>query len=81
VIIGLETIIKETAEYCSQRKAFGYPLINNQIIHYTLAELQTEVEALRALTYRAVGKWESVCLSVCLSACLPVSHKLNNTEI
>ncbi|KAK2168676.1 hypothetical protein LSH36_15g16009 [Paralvinella palmiformis] len=57
LIIGLETIIKETAEYCSQRKAFGYPLINNQIIHYTLAELQTEVEALRALTYRAVARY------------------------
>ena len=29
------------------------PLLNNQYMQYRLAELQTEIEALRALTYRA----------------------------
>lgn len=52
----LTRIIQETIEYCKERKAFGYPIIENQIIHYTLAELQTEVEALRSLVYRAAGK-------------------------
>ena len=28
-------------------------MLDNQVVHYTLAELQTEVEALRALVYRA----------------------------
>ena len=32
---------------------FGQPLIDNQVIHFRLAELQTEIEALRALTYQA----------------------------
>lgn len=52
----LEQAITETLEYCKQRKAFGYPIIYNQVIHFRLAELQTEVEALRSLVYRAVGK-------------------------
>ncbi|GAU98732.1 hypothetical protein RvY_09841 [Ramazzottius varieornatus] len=53
-LVAMDRIIKETAKYCSERTAFGSPVINNQIIHFTLAELQTEVEALRALVYRSV---------------------------
>ena len=29
-------------------------MLDNQVVHFRLAELQTEVEALRALVYRAV---------------------------
>ncbi len=43
-----------TIDYCRDREAFGKPLLNNQVIHFRLAELRTEVEALRALTYQAV---------------------------
>ncbi|WP_197475866.1 acyl-CoA dehydrogenase family protein, partial [Oleiphilus sp. HI0043] len=43
-----------TIDYCKQRETFGQPLINNQVIHFRFAELQTEIEALRALTYQAV---------------------------
>ena len=53
VIKALELCINKTIEYCRERKTFGQPLINNQVIHFRLAELQTEVEALRALTYQA----------------------------
>ncbi|MEA1081286.1 acyl-CoA dehydrogenase family protein [Marinobacter qingdaonensis] len=53
VIKSLENCIEKTIEYCRERKTFGQPLINNQVIHFRLAELQTEVEALRALTYQA----------------------------
>ncbi|OQV12943.1 putative acyl-CoA dehydrogenase 6 [Hypsibius exemplaris] len=56
-LIGMDRIIKSTAEYCAERKAFGSAVLNNQIIYFTLAELQTEVEALRALTYRAVANY------------------------
>ena len=31
--------------------------INNQVIHFRLAELRTEVELLRSLTYRAVDMY------------------------
>ncbi|XP_067136073.1 probable acyl-CoA dehydrogenase 6 [Centruroides vittatus] len=53
VPVSLERIIQATIEYCRQRKAFGQSILDNQYIHYRLAELQTEVEALRSLIYRA----------------------------
>ncbi|HET7835433.1 MAG TPA: acyl-CoA dehydrogenase family protein [Variovorax sp.] len=45
--------IQETADYLRQRQAFGRPLLDNQFIQYKLAELKTELEALRALVYVA----------------------------
>ena len=36
---------------------FGQPLINNQVIHFRLAELQTEIECLRALVYQATEQY------------------------
>ncbi|AXI02021.1 acyl-CoA dehydrogenase family protein [Aquirhabdus parva] len=50
---GMERCIEATIEYCRQRSTFGQPLIDNQVVHFRLAELQSEVEALRALTYQA----------------------------
>jgi len=48
-----ETIIHETIEYTRNRKAFGQSILDNQTVHFKLAEMQTEVELLRALIYRA----------------------------
>lgn len=48
---GMENVIKETIAYTRQREAFGKPLLDNQVVHFRLAELQSEVEALRALIY------------------------------
>ena len=53
---SLERIIEETIDYCRQRKTFGKPLVDNQVIHFRLAELKSEVELLRALTYSAADK-------------------------
>jgi len=50
---GMERCIDETIAYCRQRSTFGTPLIDNQTVHFKMAELQSEVEALRALTYQA----------------------------
>mgnify|MGYP002652510939 CR=1 FL=1 len=50
--------IEETIEYCRSRHTFDTPLIDNQYIHFRLAELQSEVELLRSLIYRAAGMWE-----------------------
>jgi len=52
-ILGMEETIRETIEYTRERKAFGRPILDNQVVHFRLAELMTEVEALRALVYRA----------------------------
>ncbi|HJV01840.1 MAG TPA: acyl-CoA dehydrogenase family protein [Burkholderiaceae bacterium] len=49
---GLEKLVQTTIEYTRERKAFGASLLDNQVIHFRLGELQTEIEALRALIYR-----------------------------
>ncbi|MEZ4367533.1 MAG: acyl-CoA dehydrogenase family protein [Kofleriaceae bacterium] len=51
---GMEHVIDETIAYAKERHTFGQPLIDNQVIHFRLAELATEVEALRALAWRCV---------------------------
>lgn len=51
---GLENSINDTIEYTRERKAFGQSILDNQVVHFRLAELQTEVELLRALVYDAV---------------------------
>ncbi|MEQ9641016.1 MAG: acyl-CoA dehydrogenase family protein [Alphaproteobacteria bacterium] len=51
---GMEQLIEETIEYTRERKAFGQSILDNQVVHFRLAELATEVELLRSLTYRAV---------------------------
>ncbi|WJG08080.1 acyl-CoA dehydrogenase family protein [Aliiglaciecola sp. LCG003] len=50
---GMERIIQDTIQWCRERHTFGQPVLNNQVVHFKLAELQTEVEALRALTWKA----------------------------
>ncbi|AHX13494.1 acyl-CoA dehydrogenase [Dyella jiangningensis] len=49
----LTACIEATVEYARERKLFGASVLDNQWVHFKLAELKTEVEALRALTYRA----------------------------
>ncbi|MEN7342581.1 MAG: acyl-CoA dehydrogenase family protein [Pseudomonadota bacterium] len=51
---SMEACIQATIDYTRQRKAFGKSILDNQVVHFRLAELQTEVAALRALVYDAV---------------------------
>ena len=53
-VAGCERMIDATIDYTRERKVFGQRLIDNQVIHFRLAELATEVEALRALTWKCV---------------------------
>ncbi len=55
----LDRLIDQTIAYTRERKAFGQSILDNQVVHFRLAELRTEVEALRALTYRAVEMYVS----------------------
>ena len=52
-LVTLTECVRETIEWAQQRKMFGATLIDQQWVQFKLAELQTEVEALRALTWRA----------------------------
>ncbi len=45
--------IDDTIDYTRQRKAFGQSVLDNQVVYFRMAELQTEIELLRALCYRA----------------------------
>jgi len=54
---SLDRLIDLTIDYTRQRQTFGKPILHNQVVHFRLAELRTEVEALRALTYRAVEQY------------------------
>ncbi len=56
---SLDRLIDQTIDYTRERQAFGKSILDNQVVHYRLAELRTEVEALRALTYRAVDLYVS----------------------
>ena len=53
----MESCINQTIAYCKERQTFGQPIIDNQVVHFRMAELQTEVELLRSLVYRAVEEY------------------------
>ena len=48
--------IRETIAYTRERKAFGRAILDNQWVHYKLAELEAEVDALHALCWAGVEK-------------------------
>jgi citronellyl-CoA dehydrogenase len=56
-LIKMERAINDTIEYTRNRVAFGQSILDNQVVHYKLAELQTKVELLRSLVYRAVEEY------------------------
>ncbi len=49
---SLDRLIDLTIAYTRERQAFGKSVLDNQVVHFRLAELRTEVAALRALTYQ-----------------------------
>jgi citronellyl-CoA dehydrogenase len=56
-LTSMQRSIDETIQYTRERKAFGRSILDNQVVHFRLAELQTEVEALRALCWSAVERY------------------------
>ena len=50
---ALDGCIRDTIEWARERKMFGATLLDQQWVQFKLVELQTEVEALRALTWKA----------------------------
>jgi citronellyl-CoA dehydrogenase len=55
----LEDALEETIEYARQRQAFGRPILDNQTMHYKMAEMQSQLEAIRSLLYRATDIYVS----------------------
>jgi citronellyl-CoA dehydrogenase len=56
-LVALDRLIDQTIAYTRERKAFGHSILDNQVVHFRLAELRTEVECLRSLTWRAVDAY------------------------
>jgi citronellyl-CoA dehydrogenase len=82
-ITGMDLTIDQTIEYTRQRQVFGKSILDNQVVHFRLAELRTEVEALRALTYRAVelytsGKDVTKLASMAKLKCGRLSREVND---
>jgi citronellyl-CoA dehydrogenase len=46
--------IDQTIAYTRERQVFGRPLLDNQWVHFRLAELQADVAAVRALAWQGV---------------------------
>ncbi|MCG8558055.1 MAG: acyl-CoA dehydrogenase family protein [Proteobacteria bacterium] len=53
---AIEQVLSDTIEYTRSRQAFGSSILDKQWVHFHLAELLTEVEALRALIYEATER-------------------------
>jgi alkylation response protein AidB-like acyl-CoA dehydrogenase len=48
-----------TLEYCDTRKAFGKPIGHFQAVAFTLSDRAMDVEAARALLWRAASEWDA----------------------
>ncbi|MBF6589955.1 MAG: acyl-CoA dehydrogenase family protein [Ktedonobacterales bacterium] len=53
---SMEKIVRETIAYTRQRSTFGQPLLTNQVIHFRMAELLTEIEMLKQFCYACARK-------------------------
>ncbi|CAL8089780.1 unnamed protein product [Orchesella dallaii] len=51
---ALDRCIAETIDYTRNRQVRGKAILENQVVYFRLAELATEIESLRAITYQAV---------------------------
>ncbi len=52
-VASAQLALDNTIQYTRERQAFGRPILKYQVWRHTFAELHTEVEAARWLTYRA----------------------------
>lgn len=52
----LERCLQQTIDYTRERKAFGRSILDNQVVHFRLAELETELELLRSLLHRTISE-------------------------
>lgn len=53
-----ELALERTAEYLRERHAFGKPLLANQHLQFTLAELSAELDLLRSYNYSIADKYQ-----------------------
>lgn len=55
-IEAMKNAVRETIKYTRGRRIFGQAVLDHQVVHFRLAELMTEIEALAALSWAAVER-------------------------
>lgn len=50
-VVAAEQALRRTIRYLQERRTFGQPIIDNQFVHFKIAELLTDVEMLRQFGY------------------------------
>ncbi|MCA9774130.1 MAG: acyl-CoA dehydrogenase family protein, partial [Myxococcales bacterium] len=55
-VAGAQLLLNHTIEYCKTREAFGRPISKFQVNRHKIVDMQTQIEAARALLYMCVDK-------------------------
>lgn len=55
-IAGAERAVRKTIDYLKMRQTFGRPIIDNQFVHFKMAELITEIEMQRQFAYHCAAR-------------------------
>ena len=55
ILKAMDRVLDDTIDYTRGRKAFGQSVLDNQYVQFRLAELGTEIEAVRGIIDKAVG--------------------------
>ena len=55
---GAQFALDHTIAYCKERQAFGRPLTGFQVTRHKIVDLQTEIDAARAMAYHAARLFE-----------------------
>ena len=76
-----DDVLEQTIAYARERRAFGRPLADNQVIAHMLADAATELEAARALTYDTIwrvqqGEYPVVEISMAKKYAAQVQNRL-----
>ena len=76
-----DDVLAQTIAYARERRAFGRPLADNQVIAHMLADAATELEAARALTYDTIwrvqqGEYPVVEISMAKKYAAQVQNRL-----
>jgi alkylation response protein AidB-like acyl-CoA dehydrogenase len=58
-VAGAERALEMAMKYADQREAFGRKIGRFQVIRHKLAQMATEIEAARALTYTCAWRWQN----------------------
>ena len=67
---GAPWALEKALRYVQEREAFGAPLSANQSIVFTLADMETELQAARALLERAAGKMDEGAADVAVACAM-----------